>query len=912
MNSQLAALQALELRGYAAERALAELSYAYELCRLHPEYMALTDGACGRLYEAYRAEGAVTKAALAEMEKTLAPLSPAAKSLRVLLAAHAHIDMNWMWGYQETAAVTLDTFRTMLDLMREYPEFTFSQSQASVYRIVEQYAPEMLDEIRARVREGRWELTASTWVETDKNMPDGESLSRHILMTKRYLHELFGVDPDELKIDFEPDTFGHNANVPEICTAGGVSYYYHCRGYDGHHIYRWRAPSGAELLCYREPVWYNAEVKPESFLHLPSFCAENGIDTALFVYGVGDHGGGPTRRDLSRLLDMREWPLMPTLEFGTFRRFFDSLNERRERFPVVEGELNFVFTGCYTTQSRIKAANRIAEARMNEAEALLSMDSVLTGEAHPASKLHDAWEGLLFNHFHDIIPGSGTVDTREYALGQFQRVLASVDTQAAAAMRGIANAIDTAAWASEPDPESRSEGAGVGYGVGTRDSGMFAFPQAGRGNGETRLFTVFNTTPYERDETAELTVWDYPVCQERLTVTDAAGAPLPFETCGETKGYWGHRALKVSVRVKMPPMGYRTVVLRAGETPDRVWGRPDPRVDRYSDDDLVLENENLRAVFERSTMALTSLTDKHSGKALTDRPACLFRDILESSENGMTSWRVGPYEQLRVLNETEPVHMTGREAHGFTYTLAYRENLLTVRVTLAPGAFALRFDVQADWFEKGSKQRGIPQLNFTVPLAEPASGYLYDIPYGVLRREPLRHDVPACSFAAGEDGVFLFADTKYGFRGADGALSVTLLRAAYDPDPYPELGRHHFTLYVGAAPGRDLLRASSLLAHPLHAVSVPAHAGTLPADGSLLCAEGGARIYAVKPAEEGGIAVRLVGERDGEAVLRFARPAASCTVTDTVEHGGEPLVPDGGCVRVPVKAGGITTLRVTF
>ncbi|MGN1073412.1 MAG: hypothetical protein ACI4QB_00345, partial [Eubacteriales bacterium] len=113
MNSQLAALQALELRGYAAERALAELSYAYELCRLHPEYTALTDGACGRLYEAYRAEGAVTKAALAEMEKTLAPLSPAAKSLRVLLAAHAHIDMNWMWGYQETAAVTLDTFRTM-------------------------------------------------------------------------------------------------------------------------------------------------------------------------------------------------------------------------------------------------------------------------------------------------------------------------------------------------------------------------------------------------------------------------------------------------------------------------------------------------------------------------------------------------------------------------------------------------------------------------------------------------------------------------------------------------------------------------------------------------------------------------------------------------------------------------------
>ncbi|MGN1074788.1 MAG: glycoside hydrolase family 38 C-terminal domain-containing protein, partial [Eubacteriales bacterium] len=745
----------------------------------------------------------------------------------------------------------------------------------------------------------------------DKNMPDGESLSRHILMTKRYLHELFGVDPDELKIDFEPDTFGHNANVPEICSAGGVSYYYHCRGYDGHHIYRWRAPSGAELLCYREPVWYNAEVKPESFLHLPSFCAENGIDTALFVYGVGDHGGGPTRRDLSRLLDMREWPLMPALEFGTFRRFFDSLNERRERFPVVEGELNFVFTGCYTTQSRIKAANRIAEARMNEAEALLAMDSVLTGDAHPASKLHDAWEGLLFNHFHDIIPGSGTVDTREYALGQFQRVLASVDTQAAAAMRGIANAIDTAAWASEPDPESRSEGAGVGYGVGTRDSGMFAFPQAGRGNGETRLFTVFNTTPYERDETAELTVWDYPVSPERLTVTDAAGAPLPFETCGETKGYWGHRALKVSVRVKMPPMGYRTVVLRAEKAHSTLPVYPAwPRVDAMSDDGLVLENEHLRAEFERETMALVSLTDLGTGRVLINRPSCVFLDILESDDD-MSAWRVGDTERCRNINAESPAHLEERLAHGFRYSLRYRENLLTVRVTLDPGARTLRFELTADWFERGSRA-GIPQLRFAVPYAgDPARKIVYDIPYGTIERAPLRHDVPALSFAAVPEGIFAASDTKYGFRGADGVLSVNLLRASYDPDPYPELGRHHCTLFVGAADG-DPIRTVSLLTHPLHAVSVPAHAGTLPADGSLLCAEGGARIYAVKPAEEDGIVVRLVGERDGAAVLRFARPVASCTVTDTVERGGEPLAPDGGCVRVPVKAGGITTLRVTF
>ena len=916
MNARLAALRDAELTGYTAERALAELSYAYELCKQNESCRPLFDSACDALYRAYMKDGAITKAALAAMEETLQPFSPAAKALRVILTAHAHIDMNWMWGFQETALVTLDTFRTMLDLMREYPKFTFAQSQASVYRIVEQYAPEMLDEIRVRVREGRWELTASTWVETDKNMPDGESLTRHILQTKRYLQGLFGIDPNELKIDFEPDTFGHNANVPEICRAGGVSYYYHCRGYEGHHIYRWRAPSGAELLCYREPMWYNADVKPMSFVHLPAFCAGNGIDTALFVYGVGDHGGGPTRRDVERLLDMQSWPLMPTLEFGTFRQFFDSLNERKAQFPVVEGELNYIFTGCYTSQSRIKALNRISEARMNEAEALCAMDTALTGKAHPTAALQDGWRALLFNHFHDIIPGSGTVDTREYAMGQFQSTLAAADTQASAAMRSIAAKVDTSRWILRSDIDSRAEGAGVGYGIGSLDSGAyrgkdaFAFTQAERGTGTTRIFTIFNTTQYTRKERIELTVWDYPAGDERVFVTDAAENPLPFEVLGRQTGYWGHEALKVAVTVEVGPLGYATVLVKAGDPVDKPLMRRDPRVDSVSDDDLILENENLRAVFVRETMALVCLQDKKSGRTLIDGPACLFRDILESNENRMTSWRVGPYEKVSVLNSCVPAHLESFDPHGFTYSLAWRDNKLTARISLEPGAFALRFNVSADWLEHGSKERGVPQLNFTVPFAQHTENYLYDIPYGMIERPALCHDVPALSFAAAPDGLFLASDTKYGFRGADDALSVTLLRASYDPDPYPELGRHHFNLYVGMAPEGDLLRAAACLKHPLHAISTPAHTGLLPLEGSLAAVSGPARLYALKNAEDGGLILRVVGESDGEAQIRFARALKSCERTDSAELTGTPVEADGDTVRIPLKTGQICTLRV--
>ena len=171
--------------------------------------------------------------------------------------------MNWMWGYQETVALTIDTVRTILTLMEEYPEFKFSQSQASVYHILERYAPAVLDQVKQRVKEGRWEVIASSWVENDKNMSGGESMARHLLCTKKYLSELLDISEDSLNLDFEPDTFGHSRNIPEILRNGGVSRYYHCRGYDGENIYRWRAPSGAEVLVYREPTWYSV-----SYTHL--------------------------------------------------------------------------------------------------------------------------------------------------------------------------------------------------------------------------------------------------------------------------------------------------------------------------------------------------------------------------------------------------------------------------------------------------------------------------------------------------------------------------------------------------------------------------------------------------------------------------------------------------------------------
>ncbi|MBQ8751830.1 MAG: hypothetical protein IJZ13_01865 [Clostridia bacterium] len=285
---------------------------------------AAVDGALTVLEQAIAAEGVATDAACEKAEQCLLPLAEEAKSYTLLMVGHAHLDMNWMWSWDETVATVVATFKTMLRLMEEYPDFCFSQSQASTYKLIEDFAPEMMPEIQKRIQEGRWEITASAWVETDKNMPCVESLMNHILYTKQYLKEHWGIDPASLDLDFSPDTFGHSAFLPELDLLGGVKYYYHCRGLEDADkvLYRWRAPSGKELLMYKEPYWYNSGITPRPAIGLPRMTKMcGGLRTGMAVYGVGDHGGGPTRRDLNSAREMQQWPVFPELRFACMREY---------------------------------------------------------------------------------------------------------------------------------------------------------------------------------------------------------------------------------------------------------------------------------------------------------------------------------------------------------------------------------------------------------------------------------------------------------------------------------------------------------------------------------------------------------------------------------------------------------------
>ena len=912
------------------QRISAELAYVKSISEAKGNcHDALVQTVADRLLaEAEEAGGVITKAAALSAEETLMPLQREARSYRVHCISHAHIDMNWQWGYQETAAVTIDTFRTVLDLMKEYPDLTFAQSQASTYRIVEEHAPEMLEEIKARVREGRWEVSASTWVETDKNMPSGESLSRHILYTRRYLSRLLGIPAESMDLDFEPDTFGHAASVPEICKKGGIKYYYHCRGNaDEGCVYRWRGPSGAELLVWREPVWYNYTNEPTMFRAVPLRCQPYGMNCYLTVYGVGDHGGGPTRRDVERLREYATWPLMPTILFSTYGAFFRELEAFRENLPVTEGELNFVFTGCYTSQSRIKAANHIAEDRMYEAELLSSAVNTFCGAPRRTDSFRKAWEQILFNQFHDILPGSGVIDTREYALGTFQHAMAAIQTNTNAAMRCLAESVDASSLGLKPDGKTISEGAGVGYSTGEKTH--YGMPVTERGSGRKRAFCFYNATQYDFDGTAELTVWDWNYDAESARFADSDGAVTACKLLKSGKHYWGHEYDLFALRVKVPALGYAVYTLDASEKEGYVLPvRRDPRTDLYNDGALVLENERLRAVFDRMTMQIVSLSDLASGKELVERPSAGFRLIHENGVHGMSSWRVGEYMSVEPLNETRDVKVNEVKIGGvkqwITYEMPFGNgSKLAVTVSLKDGSSVLDFDVTADFHEIGTKET-IPQLNFYAPVAYGVKEYRYDIPGGTVVRPGLHHDVPARSYgmALSRDrsapALTVCSDSKYGFRGAGDALAVTLLRASQNPDPYPEFGVHHFRIGVGVAANGEIAEADEMVAgflHPVTACSMRSGGGTLPLSGRFLACDGDVSVSAVKNPEDGnGLIVRLF-DRSGEGSefsLGFMKAPLEACETDLNEGAGAPLRIVDGRVLGRVEPHGVCTVLVRF
>ena len=925
-----------QCQGYWAERILSELEYASKVSKVHSNiYDSLLLNTACHLLDAYRGDREISRTVALEAEAMLAEIVNDAKSYHVLCVGHSHMDMNWEWNFSETVSITLSTMRTMLDLMNDYPEFKYSQPQASIYRILEEYDPEMLDEIKHRVQEGRWELNVGSWCEHDLNVPTEESQLRHIQYKQRYIEELFGFSPKETCISFQPDSYGLSENMPEILSKGGIKYLYHARGLEEKIIYKWKAPSGQSILTYREPFWFELYIDPKMVFHVPEFCQKFGLDTAMKVYGVCDHGGGPTRKDIEKILDMQTWPIFPSISIGTFYEYFEYLSAHQEKFPEICGELNFTMPGTFTTQSRLKMANRTSENKLYDAELIAGLCHHHLGTRYSSKQLREAWVKTLFNQFHDILGGTGKIDNREYAMGEFQKILTIANQEISLSYADICKQIDTTGLISieKEDVWSTSEGAGGGFGI---DQG--GIPHTERGRGIERIFHAFNPSLTERYDTCVLDIWDWEGDPDKIIILDPIGNIIPHQVLtfnhqmaynGMQKqkyiNYWHHQYIQVLVVVTVPALGYCTLLLKESTDAANTIRSQDGWQTEFEttfSDNYVLENKNIRAVFDKHTLAVLSLKDKRNGKNIieTESGACIFRYLEEEDWNYMSAWTMAPYLKCENIHELGRISNVTFNFSGYRkwikYSLEYREIKMEVCITLDSDSDRLDYHVKCIWLEHAQVGKYIPMLQFYVPLNYTCKSCLCPVPLGLSRRKAMDMDISANGWIYGENpniesGCMLLAANKYGFRCHQNALSVTLLRSPYDPDEYPDIGIHEFRISIGVIPyqsDKQLIDVGFCFEHPFRFLSNSVHTGKLPNLGSFLkCESKDVVVSSIKKAEDSeSLIIKLYNTSECKSLIRikFAasiKKAQEIDVFEKAMHTENDIAVEGDSLLVPVN-----------
>ncbi|MGB9619814.1 MAG: alpha-mannosidase, partial [Armatimonadota bacterium] len=368
------------------------------------------------------------------------------KDVAVYMIGNAHIDPVWLWRWQEGFAEVLATCRSALDRMNEFPEFVFTRADAATYKWIEDACPDMFDEIRRRVQEGRWSVVGGWWEQADCNIPCGESFVRHALYGKRYFLEKFGIDVD---IGYNVDSFGHNAGLPQILAKAGIKYYVFMRPNPAENpeaatFFWWQGPDGSRVLAHRLQEPYCTG--PSEIVEHIKACAENrlsGSSVTSCFYGVGNHGGGPTIANIESIRRLQQDPEAPTLVFATLRQMFDHAQEEGLEFPVVQGDLQRHAVGCYSAHSAMKMWNRRAENALIASEKLCALAKLDCGRPFPKNEFASAWQKLLFCQFHDILAGTSLESAYEDVRNWIGAALDTADYQCVSAISRIASEIET-------------------------------------------------------------------------------------------------------------------------------------------------------------------------------------------------------------------------------------------------------------------------------------------------------------------------------------------------------------------------------------------------------------------------------------------------------------------------------------
>ena len=351
---------------------------------------------------------------------------------RVTAVGHAHIDTAWEWPLREGKRKVARSWSTQLVLMDAHPDYVFAASQPAQYAWMKESYPDIYRRIKEKVAAGQWEPVGAMWVEADCNLPSGESLVRQLLHGKRFFMHEFAY---ETRVLWLPDVFGYPGNLPQLMAEAGCDYFltqklsWNDTNKPEHHTFMWEGIDGSRIFTHFPPAdTYNGSFSPDEVAQsIRDFKDGRSSSRSLYLFGWGDGGGGPQE-------EMIDSAHRLGVELGRASDFFESASSEAHDLTTAVGELYFeLHRGTYTSQSRTKRWNRLAQDALHSAE----MWSLAAGGAYPAIELEALWKTLLLNQFHDILPGSSIDWVYEEAERDLERVTERATEIADAAMTAI-------------------------------------------------------------------------------------------------------------------------------------------------------------------------------------------------------------------------------------------------------------------------------------------------------------------------------------------------------------------------------------------------------------------------------------------------------------------------------------------
>jgi alpha-mannosidase len=775
------------------------------------------------------------------------------------LIGNAHLDPVWLWDRREGLNEGLTTVRTILDLMDEFPEMTFIRGESAIYQHVEKYDPASFARIKKMVKAGRWDVVGGTYIQPDTNLPGAETLVRQYAHGQRYFKSRFG---KAVTAGWQADSFGHTAGLPEILAASGINFFAFSRpSYKvvtlAEHAFWWVGDGGARILAQRAPTvaYQNERYNMLELLdEVMKVHAESRLQNIPCFYGLGNHGGGPSRR---HLLEIREWaakhPEVKVVHSG-LHKLNDALRKEIARkgenlIPTHKGELNYCLRGCYSSVAKFKFPYRRSEALLARAEATDAI--VAASQKRPAADLSKTWEVMLFNSFHDILPGSSIERAMDDQIASLGGILHEAAETEFDALNALAVDIDTTLTRKPPKDH----------------------PSA-----VTAL--VWNPHPFRYDGPIELeTSLDYRPLMENYTNRDeevpievlgADRKPVPFQIIRNE-----HSSLKefpwrkrVVMPVSLPAFGWNVVELGWVE-----GAKP-----------LVVKNP-VKAKPSSIANALWRVEAKkggsgvqffHHGKkffAGEGLQAVLFDDPW-GSWGGMQeepdSFLLKKVREHWKITEVELLEEGPERA------------ALWVRFAGKKSSIDLTFHVSRDRDVVDISARVlIDDRSARLKLVFPAGDQVdYEVPASVVRRGP-SGEVPGARWARvhGKNGGMGFAsDALYNFDSEKGEFRATVARASrYANDvetpanaelwrPAVDCGELKFCFLVTDAKA-DLPRLAAELEQPPVVLTVPPGKGKHKRTGSLMeLTPSSVRLLALKRAEDGRGFILRAQAAPGKAV----------------------------------------------